>query len=216
MLAAVLEQALIPVVIDADALNILARDGFPPPVAARPLVLTPHPGEFARIASALGIAFDAEGEVSPRLRALTEVAERLACVVILKGFRTVIAAPGQGLRVNPTGGPGMASGGSGDVLAGLLGALIAQGLPPFEAAIVATHLHGRAGDLAENERGEMSLVASDLVRHFPAAVASLFAGNDSEGDNDFEGDDDFEDGEDSEEDDDAASDDDDDFEDDPR
>lgn len=149
-----------PVVLDADALNVLAP--VRAVVSARAgVVLTPHPGEAARL-----LGTDARVVQADRGAALARLCAATGAVVVLKGADTLV---GDGRRCfrNTTGNPGMATGGSGDVLAGLLGALLAQGLPPFDAACLATHVHGRAGDLVANRLSEAGLVAADL----PVAIA---------------------------------------------
>jgi hydroxyethylthiazole kinase-like uncharacterized protein yjeF len=147
-------------VLDADALNVLAP-WRRPLAAAAPLVLTPHPGEAARLLGRSTAAVQDD-----RHAALRELCRRSGAVVVLKGARTLV---GDGARwfENDTGNPGMATGGAGDVLAGLLGALLAQGLSPFAAACLAVHVHGRAGDRVARRLGEAGLIASDL----PLAIA---------------------------------------------
>jgi NAD(P)H-hydrate epimerase len=103
------------------------------------------------------------------------LAERAQVVVVLKGARTIIAAPDGNAAICPTGNPGMASGGTGDVLAGLLGGLLAQGLAPFEAAVLGVFAHGAAGDAVATHRGEMGLLAGDLIDELPPAFARLAA-----------------------------------------
>lgn len=149
-------------VIDADGLNALAarRDSLPSPPAPR--ILTPHPGEFARL---LGVSrIPAEDRES----AAMELARRWNVVVVLKGHRTLIT-DGTRRAVNTTGNPGMATGGSGDVLTGLIAALACQRLEPIDAARLGVWLHGLAGDLAAGELGQESLIASDLIRFLPRA-----------------------------------------------
>jgi NAD(P)H-hydrate epimerase len=160
------KSAKIPVVLDADALNMVdvpaslsTHDG--------PRVLTPHPGEFARLLH-LTIA-----EVQSRREELSiEFAQKFGVVVVLKGHGTIVC-DGARLYRNTTGNPGMATGGSGDVLAGLIGALLGQGLEPFAAAQLGVFLHGRAGDLARVHFGEVSLTAMDLLDYLPKAFLSL-------------------------------------------
>jgi hydroxyethylthiazole kinase-like uncharacterized protein yjeF len=149
----------IPFVLDADGLN--AFEGHPDLLARgqAPRVLTPHPGEAARL---LG------RPVEDREAAAVELAKRLMAVVVLKGHRTVIA-DGKNMAVNKTGNPGMATGGTGDVLAGVIGALIGQGMSPFDAAVYGAHVHGKAGDLAKKAFGEISLMATDLLDALPRA-----------------------------------------------
>jgi len=151
-----------PMVFDADALNALATR---PELLARPAgprVLTPHPAEFARLLGA-GRMAAAERDV-----AAVELAFRCGIVVVLKGHRTLVT-DGKRRAVNRTGNPGMATGGSGDVLTGLITALGCQGLAPFEAARLGVHLHGLAGDLAAAELGQEAMIASDLVGFLPKA-----------------------------------------------
>lgn len=162
----VLTQFDKPVVLDADALNILAAK----PVLMNKIpgcsILTPHPGEFKRLVGEWQNDFD-------KLEKLTALAHKLNSVVILKGANSAIALPDGKIYFNSTGNPGMATGGSGDVLTGILTALLAQGYCAEEAAIVGTYVHGLAGDLAASEMGETSLIAGDLVNYLPAAFKSL-------------------------------------------
>jgi NAD(P)H-hydrate epimerase len=163
LLAAVLEQTALPLVLDADALNnLVGRQG-----ALRrhkgPVVLTPHPGEFARLAGC-----DIPAVQAHRQEQAVRFAEAHGVVLVLKGRGTVVT-DGRRLYVNTTGNPGMATGGTGDVLAGLTAALLAQGLETFAAAQLAVYLHGRAGDLACAEVGETSLIATDLLHFLPRA-----------------------------------------------
>ncbi len=161
----------LPLALDADGLNAFA--GRAEELAGRraPTVLTPHPGELGRL---LGIP---AGEVqADRPAAARRAAALTGAIVVLKGSLTLIAAPGGGLYVNPTGNPGMASGGTGDVLTGILGGLLAQRLEPLDAACLAVYLHGLAGDLALDRLGGPSLAAADLIASLPAALADLAAG----------------------------------------
>lgn len=152
-----------PAVFDADALNALAKR---PQVLGRPggpRVLTPHPGEFQRLAGEDRRLPRGEAE-----RRAAELALQCGAVIVLKGHRTLIT-DGQQQFHNTTGNPGMATGGTGDVLTGITAALLAQKLSPLDAARLATHLHGLAGDLAAAELGQVSLIASDLLRYLPRA-----------------------------------------------
>ncbi|MGD0656028.1 MAG: NAD(P)H-hydrate dehydratase [Thermoguttaceae bacterium] len=151
-----------PMVVDADALNALSTQPEIMGKPGGPRVLTPHPGEFARL---VGKKLDGDR----RLEAAVELAARCGVVVLLKGHRTLVT-DGKRHVINATGNPGMASGGSGDVLTGLIAALLCQHLEPFAAAQLGAHLHGLAGDLAAKERGEVSLIARDLVEFLPAAI----------------------------------------------
>ena len=153
-----------PTVIDADGLNAIA--GHESVVAKRraPVVLTPHPGEMGRL---LGCA-TAEIE-QDRPAAAREAATRYRAWVVLKGAHTLLAAPDGRLWINTTGNPGMATGGTGDVLTGMIGGLLAQSLPLPDAAAAAVYLHGLAGDLAAQQVGEASLIAGDLLAYLPSA-----------------------------------------------
>jgi ADP-dependent NAD(P)H-hydrate dehydratase len=150
-----------PMVFDADALNALAAEPAALMHPGGPRVLTPHPGEFARLA---GKKLD--GEL--RNEAAAELAVRCGIVVVLKGHRTLVT-DGKRKAINSTGNPGMATGGMGDVLTGLITALACQKLEMFDAARLGVHLHGLAGDLAAEELGQVSLVASDLIQYLPEA-----------------------------------------------
>lgn len=154
-----------PMVIDADGLNALADAAFVLEDAHAPAVLTPHPGEMGRL---LGVP--TEKVQGARAHFAGVAANRFRSVIILKGAGAVVAAAGRPLMVNPTGNPGMATGGTGDVLTGMVAGLIAQGLHPFEGAVAATYLHGLAGDLAAERLGEASLLAGDLLEAVPEAI----------------------------------------------
>jgi NAD(P)H-hydrate epimerase len=163
LLLTFLSQTTVPVVVDADALNALAGRTADLRLHHGPVVITPHPGEFARL-----IDNDVDGVESDREGLAARFALAHGAVVILKGKGTVVT-DGHRLAVNATGNPGMATGGTGDVLAGVVGALLCQGLDPFAAARLAVHIHGLAGDLARDERGEVGLIATDLLDHLPRA-----------------------------------------------
>ncbi len=155
-----------PMVVDADALNALAKRQMDILSAhIGPRILTPHPGEFARL-----IARKLEGDA--REQAAVDLAAKSDAVVLLKGHRTLIT-DGSRRALNTTGNPGMATGGSGDVLTGLTLALLCQQVSPFDAARLAAHLHGLAGDLAAKELGEVSLIARDLIEFLPMAFILL-------------------------------------------
>lgn len=153
-----------PMVLDADGLNCLAGNVGVLRKRRAPTVLTPHPGEFSRLC---GIPIDRIQ--ADREEAAHTFAQAHEVVVALKGHGTVVA-DGRSLYVNDTGNPGMATGGSGDVLTGLLAALIGQGFAPFDAATTAVRLHGPAGDLARDRFGETSMTARDILEHLAAAI----------------------------------------------
>ena len=161
----------VPLVVDADALNCLASepDRGASVVRSRSAatVLTPHPGEMGRL-----LGTDTKTVQSGRREAVEQAAQRYGCVALLKGARTLIAAPDGRLAVNTTSNPGMATGGSGDVLTGLLAALLGSGIAAWEAAAAGAYLHGLAGDLAATgQGGPAGLIATDLIDSLPAAIA---------------------------------------------
>ncbi|MDW7709069.1 MAG: NAD(P)H-hydrate dehydratase [Deferrisomatales bacterium] len=157
-----------PAVLDADALNLVAGEPGAWDERRRPVVLTPHPGEAARL---LGVS---SGEVqADRVGVLEALCARYGCPVILKGAGTLVGAPGEPVHLVPVGNPGMATAGTGDVLAGILGALLARGLETAVASGLAAYVHGLAGDLAAEAVGEEALVASDLLAALPRALNRL-------------------------------------------
>jgi ADP-dependent NAD(P)H-hydrate dehydratase / NAD(P)H-hydrate epimerase len=164
----VLRQVRIPTVLDADGLNALAADPDSIGDIQAPVVLTPHPGELARLRRTTTAEIQAD-----RLAAAQETAHAYKAVVVLKGAHTVIAEPEGTLYINLTGNPGMATAGSGDVLSGMIGALLGQGYTPSMAARIAVYTHGLAGDLAATALGERSLLAGDLVETLPRALQEL-------------------------------------------
>ncbi|MBI3252772.1 MAG: NAD(P)H-hydrate dehydratase [Candidatus Omnitrophica bacterium] len=156
-------EVSVPIVLDADGLNSF-RGKLPAlKKHACPLILTPHRGEFERL-------FGEKVPENPKARAA--LAKKLAKfydgVLVLKGHETVVADPARAF-VNHTGNPGMAKGGTGDVLAGVIASFVAQGLLPFQAAAWGVYFHGLAGDLAVRDKGELGLTASDLIDYFPKA-----------------------------------------------
>jgi ADP-dependent NAD(P)H-hydrate dehydratase len=152
-----------PLVIDADALNALASLDGGLTQAAGPRILTPHPGEFSRLAK-----YPKGAKVSrvEQIAHAKELARDHQLVIVLKGHHSVIT-DGSREAINTTGNPGMATGGTGDVLTGIITALVCQGLAPFDAAVLGAHVHGLAGDLAAKELGQVSLIASDLLTYLP-------------------------------------------------
>lgn len=157
-----------PVVVDADALTALAEDPAFKPNPQCPLVLTPHPGEMARL---MGVS--TKDVQHNRLEMVKSCAAKWNAVVILKGARTLVAdAQGQ-VYLNVTGNSGMGTAGSGDVLAGMVGSFLAQGMPPLPAAAAAVYCHGLAGDWGAEKLGERSLKAGDLLEYLPAVLNML-------------------------------------------
>jgi len=157
-----------PLVIDADGLNALVGQTEVLAGAARPVILTPHPGEFARL-TGTGVA---EVQADRLGQAAKLAAAAPGLVVVLKGAGTIIT-DGRRWFENTTGNPGMATGGTGDVLTGVIAALLAQGLPAFEAAQLGAFVHGLAGDIARDDHGEIGMIAGDLVDALPDAFTHL-------------------------------------------
>ncbi len=154
---AVLEKAECPVVVDADGINVLSAHRDLLRGRKLPTILTPHDGEFARLGGVIG---------EDRMAAAAALAEELGCVVLLKGHETCITDGTNGY-LNPTGNPGMAVGGSGDVLAGVITALLGVGLPPLEAAACGAWLHGAAGDRCAAELGQYGMLPTDMLSALP-------------------------------------------------
>lgn len=163
----VIENASVPLVIDADGINAVSLNIDVLKSLKAGAVITPHPGEMMRLTGEFGKT-DAD-----RLRIATEFAKKYKVVTVLKGKNTVIAAPDGRYTVNETGNSGMATGGSGDVLSGMIAAFIGQGAPLYEAAVLSCYLHGRAGDLAAEDMSQISLIASDIIRFIPSAIKEL-------------------------------------------
>jgi NAD(P)H-hydrate epimerase len=164
-------RATVPLVLDADGLNAFAgdadalvgRDG-------RDLVITPHPGEMARL---IGVTVD--HVQTHRVEVAREFAATRGLYVVLKGARSVVATPEGAVLINMTGNPGMATGGTGDVLTGVVAAWLAQVLDAQAACALGVCLHGLAGDLAAVEHGEVGLIASDVTDYLGPAVLNLMA-----------------------------------------
>lgn len=159
-----LETAACPIVLDADGLNAVSAHIDKLDGRDRPTVLTPHEGEFTRLGGDLRLGREAAARAFVREH---------RCILVLKGHETLTALPDGTMYVNTTGNPGMATGGSGDVLGGMMVSLLGQGLTPADASIAAVWLHGRAGDLAAVDRGEYGMLPSDLVERVPDAIKEV-------------------------------------------
>jgi len=179
LLAIPADQAPASIVLDAEALRSMATLGEWWTEVARPCVLTPHPGEFARLRSGAGLDSAADGDLvdddAARAAAASDAAKRWGQVVVLKGARTVIADRDGSAVVVDFENPALATGGTGDVLAGTIGALLAQGLEPYAAARLGVYLHGLAGDLIRERLGDAGLLASDLPEVIPVVRKRLAA-----------------------------------------
>jgi len=153
----VLEHARCPVVLDADGINVLAEHKNVLRGRAYPTILTPHDGEFLRFGGSIG---------EDRMESAAYFSREWNCILLLKGHQSCITDGETGYR-NHTGNPGMAVGGSGDVLAGIIVSLLGQGIPPLEAAACAAWLHGAAGDLCSSEIGQYGMLPSDMLERLP-------------------------------------------------
>lgn len=164
ILYALISQQEKPIVIDADGLNNLAKMADWPEKQKAKLILTPHPGEMKRLWAALF----REPQPSDRQTQAAQLAERCGTIVALKGAGTVVT-DGEKVYINKTGNPGMATAGSGDVLTGCIAALSGQGLNNLDAAILGVYIHGLAGDIAAENKGQISLIATDIIDALPQA-----------------------------------------------
>jgi len=164
------QRLTVPAIIDADGLNALAGHLDILKRAKSPVILTPHPGEMGRL---LGMS---SAEVQKdRINIALDFAKTYRVILVLKGAGTVVAAPDGQVFINSTGNPGMATGGTGDVLTGMIGGFLAQGQPALQAACLGVYLHGLAGDLAAKEKGEAALLAGDLIEKIPEAIRGTTA-----------------------------------------
>lgn len=161
-------RANIPLVIDADALNVLADNPAALDHRTAPTIITPHPGEMARLAKT-----DAVKKEEERLPSALKFAASHRVHVVFKGYRTIVATPAGLAYINPTGNPSMATAGMGDALTGMIAGFAAQGMGPGTAAVAAVYCHGLAGDIAAKEYGDRGVVASDVIRCFPEAMRSV-------------------------------------------
>lgn len=165
------KEISIPCIVDADALNSIAFRKETLGRASENFVLTPHPKELARLMEC------SVSEIqSDRITAAIEAAQKYGCTVLLKGAMTVIANSNKEVFINPTGNPGMATAGSGDVLSGIIGGLLAQRTDPFQAAVSGAYIHGRAGDILSDELGQAGIIAGDIQRIIPLAIKSIKEG----------------------------------------
>ncbi|HEY5692112.1 MAG TPA: NAD(P)H-hydrate dehydratase [Cyclobacteriaceae bacterium] len=155
-----------PIVVDADGINILASDSSMIHLLPANSLLTPHPGELERLIGGWKNDFD-------KLEKVREFAAQTKCIIIIKGAYSAIVSPNGQIFFNSTGNPGMATGGSGDVLTGILTGLLAQKINPLDVAIIGIYVHGLAGDLAKFELGQVALMASDIIDYLPQAFKEV-------------------------------------------
>ena len=168
LILSLLTRLRIPVVLDADALNILASNSDVLKSLSKPAVVTPHPGEFARL-----VKLSTNEVLSKRLELVPRFAAKYGIYVVLKGYKTLTATPEGKTFINPTGNPGMATAGSGDVLSGMIASMIIQEKNILDAILAAVYVHGLSGDIGAARLGEKSLTAGNMITYLPAAIKSL-------------------------------------------
>ncbi|HEY9061951.1 MAG TPA: NAD(P)H-hydrate dehydratase [Pseudobacteroides sp.] len=161
----ILVNASVPIVLDADALNAVSKDAAILKKAKVPVVVTPHPGEMARL---MGMSIsDIQND---RIKHAGDFSAQYNVITVLKGSKTIIAAPGGRIYINPTGNPGMSTAGTGDVLTGIIAGFIGQGFTPEDSAVAGVFLHGLAGDMAAHKKGQYGIIAGDLIEELPYAI----------------------------------------------
>lgn len=165
----ILAQAECPVIIDADGLNILSQKKDLVPKSKAEVILTPHPGEMSRLT---GLSI--EEIQNNRVEVCKDFAKTMKATVVLKGSNTVVSDKNGRVYINPTGNPGLATAGSGDVLSGILGAMLSQGLTPYEAAKTAVYIHGLAGDFASFKHTQISMKAGDITNNLSDAFFFIY------------------------------------------
>jgi NAD(P)H-hydrate epimerase len=163
-----IKKTFMPIVLDADGLNCVADSLGHLKGRKGPLILTPHPGEMARLANTTAAKVQ-----SNRIETAKAFAKNSGHYLVLKGHRTVVATPQGLVYINATGNPGMASAGQGDVLTGIISGFIAQKIPILESILAAVYIHGAAGDIALSEMGERGLIASDVINNLPKAIQEV-------------------------------------------
>jgi len=168
LILSLLTRLRIPVVLDADALNILASNSDVLKSLSKPAVVTPHPGEFARL-----LKLSIKEVLDRRLELVPRFAKKFGVYVVLKGYKTLTATPEGKTFINPTGNPGMATAGSGDVLSGMIASMIIQEKNILDAILAAVYVHGLSGDIGAARLGEKSLTAGNMITYLPAAIKAL-------------------------------------------
>ncbi len=175
LVRAIVSETTLPVVLDADGINAFAGRASELTRGERLLILTPHPGEMARLLTKGSSTVTAAQEQADRVATARDFAQAHECYLVLKGYRTVVASPEGEVWINLTGNAGMATAGSGDVLAGVVAGLLGQGLAPMDACRVGVFLHGLAGDIAAGDLGEAPLMAGDLIAYLSQAFEEVLA-----------------------------------------
>lgn len=161
----IIKNARVPLVLDADAINCISSNPKMLKNHKSTIIATPHPGEMAKL---LDISIEKLQE--KRVYYSELIAKKYNMTIVLKGHKTVVASPIHGIYINDTGNPGMATAGSGDILTGMIASFLGQGIKPFEAAKLGVHIHGMAGDLANEKLGEYGMIATDIMENIPYAI----------------------------------------------
>ncbi|NLP46036.1 MAG: NAD(P)H-hydrate dehydratase [Epulopiscium sp.] len=168
LIGEVIKSSEVPMVIDADGINCISYNVAMLLKKKRSIIITPHPGEMGRLMKKNIHEIQENREYYARY-----AAEKYNIFVVLKGHKTIVASPQGQLYINNTGNPGMATAGSGDVLTGIITSLLGQGVNPFEAAKLGVYLHGMAGDLSRDKKGEYGIIATDIVKNIPYSIKIL-------------------------------------------
>jgi len=166
----VVSKMQLPMIIDADGLNAISAQPEVLRKRRAPTILSPHPGEMARL-----IGFDTQKVKDDRITVARGFAKKYGCYVVLKGARSIVATPEGKMYINPTGNPGMATGGTGDLLTGMIGGFLAEGMKPLEASLAGVYIHGACGDEAALKFGERGLLARDILNEIPNLLRELEA-----------------------------------------
>ncbi len=164
LVSEILKKVKVPIVLDADAINCICKNKGTLINRKQATILTPHPGEFSRL-----INIDIDKIESNREQYSMDFAKKYGIILVLKGNKTIVC-DGNEIYINPTGNPGMATAGSGDVLTGMIASLVGQGIDAFKAAKMGVYLHGLAGDIVKEEKGEYGIIASDILNSIPFAI----------------------------------------------
>jgi len=167
-----LPKIKLPLVIDADALNILASKPELLKSLRKPVIITPHPGEFARL-----LHLSIRDVLERKLELVPEFSEKYGLYLVLKSYKTLISTPEGKVFINPTGNPGMASAGSGDVLSGMIASMIIQEKNLLEAILAAVYVHGLSGDIGAERLGEKFLTAANIINYLPRTLRQLESEN---------------------------------------
>jgi NAD(P)H-hydrate epimerase len=168
LVLSLLPRIKVPAVLDADALNVLASQPHILKSLSKPAIVTPHPGEFARL-----LKLSTTEVLDRRLELVPRFAKKFGVYVVLKGYRTLTGTPEGKTFINPTGNPGMATAGSGDVLSGMIASMIIQEKNILDAILAAVYVHGLSGDIGVTRLGEKSLTAGNMITYLPAAIKAL-------------------------------------------